>query len=141
MDHSGWEGFYAPNSLEDGQGRRIMWGWLTENARGNFEGISEWAGVQSIPRMLSLDSNDQLRVEPASELQSLRYDLVELRGITIDHLQLKKEGRALEMIVDFIVPEQGHPVGLHVLKSPDGDEQTSIVYHKGLYTSTAVNPV
>ena len=50
VDESGPEGFYAPQTFEDDQGRQVIMGWMTENSRGDWDGIQGWAGCMSLPR-------------------------------------------------------------------------------------------
>jgi beta-fructofuranosidase len=64
LDHSGQ--FYAPNCLEDAQGRRILWGWI----RG-FPERKGWNGCLSLPRVLSI-KDGRLVQTPAPELAKLR---------------------------------------------------------------------
>jgi beta-fructofuranosidase len=69
MDLGGREDFYAPNSMLDPQGRRILWGWVQV---GPPDGC--WKGVLTLPRALSLGGDGLLRVEPLPELARLRRD-------------------------------------------------------------------
>ncbi|QGQ99548.1 glycoside hydrolase family 32 protein [Paenibacillus psychroresistens] len=130
VDYSGWQGFYAPNNLLDGQGRRIMWGWLTEVARGAFPVIGEWAGVQSLPRILSLAESGKLQYQPAPELQMLRnsHHTFETRNIAVGEWLTGVQGRSLEIIAEFKLENETIPFGIKVLQSPDGEEETVIVY-------------
>lgn len=64
LDHSSQ--FYAPNCLEDSQGRRILWGWI----RG-FPERQGWNGCLSVPRILSI-RNGRLVQTPAPEVARLR---------------------------------------------------------------------
>ena len=47
-----------------------MIGWLTEKGRGNLE-IPGWSGVQSLPRVLSLEQ-DEMYMRPLKEVEMLR---------------------------------------------------------------------
>lgn len=64
LDHSSQ--FYAPNCLLDGQGRRILWGWI----RGFKEGKG-WNGCLGVPRILSIEEGRLIQT-PAPELAKLR---------------------------------------------------------------------
>jgi beta-fructofuranosidase len=59
--------FYAPNTMQLPDGKRIVWGWVT-----GFPGGHGWNGCLSIPRVLSLSSDGQLRQTPAPQLRKLR---------------------------------------------------------------------
>ncbi len=127
LDYSGWEGFYAPNSLLDDSGRRVMWGWLTDVARGDFKGCGDWSGVQSIPRIISI-KNDKLHMEPAKELEVLRknhrgYEEVNVSGNWAPEVK----GKALEIIAEIEAADL-KDFSIDVLSSEDGEEKTSIKY-------------
>lgn len=59
---------YAPNLLEDDQGRHVLWAWIQELSR---TGEHDYAGCLTVPRILSLH-NDTLVQEPAPEVKELR---------------------------------------------------------------------
>jgi beta-fructofuranosidase len=59
--------FYAPNSMTDDKGRRLLWGWLH-----GFKGDRGWNGCLSLPRELKIGPDDQLWQRPAVEMLSLR---------------------------------------------------------------------
>ncbi len=67
--------YYAPNCLEDPQGRRIMWGWI----RG-FSGGKGWNGCLTFPRELSIDSHGRLIQTPVDELKQLRNKGIQIEG-------------------------------------------------------------
>ena len=68
--------FFAPEALIDDRGRQIMWAWLTDNARSDMDAAiaDGWCGVYGLPRVLWLGEDDTLRLAPAPELESLRYN-------------------------------------------------------------------
>ncbi|WP_026881749.1 glycoside hydrolase family 32 protein [Clostridium akagii] len=129
LDNSGWEGFYAPNTLIDPIGRKIMWGWMTEVSRGDFEGANGWAGAQSIPRVLTLDSHNSLKMEPLSEYEMLRYDEESYNNkiINKNKIILKSKGRALEIKITIKI-NGDEDFSLNVFESPDNVETTTIRY-------------
>lgn len=67
--------FYAPQSLRDEQGRWIQPGRLREGRDEAALQVAGWAGVMSLPRVLSLCSDHTLSIEPAAELTRLRHYL------------------------------------------------------------------
>jgi beta-fructofuranosidase len=84
-----------------------------------------------MPRVLSLASDGTLHIAPAAELQSLRRN-----PRTIPHMPLNPneevslpnvQGDSLELALE-IDPKQALEVGVKVRCSPDGNEQTAIVY-------------
>lgn len=128
IDHGGWEGFYAPNSLLDSKNRRIMWGWITENARGQLEVKPAWRGVQSIPRILTLEDN-KLKISPAPELEQLRDSHFKMKQINLNKgfTELPISGRALE--IHATITTTNSNFSLSVLRSKDGEEETIISFN------------
>ncbi|KAK9916361.1 hypothetical protein WJX75_001798 [Coccomyxa subellipsoidea] len=59
---------YAPNLLEDHQGRHVLWGWLQERRK---VGSYDYAGCLSLPRIMYISGN-RLIQEPAPEVNRLR---------------------------------------------------------------------
>ncbi len=54
--------FYAPQTLRDAQGRRLIWGWIQEDRTPTQQSEAGWSGVMSLPRVLSLDESGRLRI-------------------------------------------------------------------------------
>lgn len=73
LDTGGWEGFYAPQSFEDEAGRRIVFGWMPERAREDWQGIQGWNGCQSLPRELYIEG-DVLKMRVVSEVRSIMHE-------------------------------------------------------------------
>jgi beta-fructofuranosidase len=59
--------FYAPNTMQLPDGRRLVWGWLS-----GFPSGHGWNGCLSLPRQLSLSRDGQLQQVPAPQLAKLR---------------------------------------------------------------------
>ena len=70
--------FFAPESVQAPDGRRVMWAWLALP-----EGDINYRTIQSLPRELSLPSDGILRIKPLRELESLRHDPVVLSEVKI----------------------------------------------------------
>jgi beta-fructofuranosidase len=64
--------FYAAQSMRDGNGRRLMWGWLRERPDELANHHPTRIGVMSSPRVVSLTEAGQLQSEPVPELGKLR---------------------------------------------------------------------
>ena len=62
--------FYASKSFVAADGRRVLIGWVGEDGGP----LREWSGVQSIPRVVSIDAEHAGRVQfwPVAEVESLR---------------------------------------------------------------------
>lgn len=81
--------YYAPQSLLDDKGRRIVIGWQNSwpwmdwfNGFGPTE-EDKWNGCMSIPRVVELDENNRLKFKPVEEIKSLRGVGVNYRGLSL----------------------------------------------------------
>jgi len=125
--------FYAPQTMLDDQGRRLMWGWIWEGRSRDAQVAAGWAGVMSLPRVLSLRPNGMVGWEVAPELRSLRLNGVVLEGIRVpaneDVLLPDVRGEALEIRLRYApAPEGLEGCGLSVRCAPRGQEETRIEY-------------
>lgn len=133
---------HAPTGFVDPTGRCIgMWNIMECLIRDDFLGVK--GGVLSLPRRLSLNElstgNGQgwgenkdinpLCIEPIEELKALRFDPVKVENVTLpangETVLTGVRGRAMELDV-VMDPRQARDVGLRVLRSPNGEEQTAI---------------
>jgi sucrose-6-phosphate hydrolase SacC (GH32 family) len=109
--------YYAPNSMLDPRGRRIMWGWI----KGFPEGRG-WNGCLTLPRMLTLDARGLLIQKPAQELKKLRGEHVRLTdflvGGAVQELSAMR-GDALEIYLEVELLHAA-ALQLEVRRSPDG---------------------
>jgi len=126
------EQFFAPESLLDDKGRRIMWAWLVDGRSKTAKEASGWTGTMSLPRVLDLDEDGTLLMWPPKELERLRYNPKELSDLTVKadtEMPLKDiSGSSYELEIN-IVPEAGATqYGAKVCVSPDGREETLIYY-------------
>ena len=121
----------APETLLDGKGRRIFWGWIMEAG----PRTNGWGSVATLPRVLSLADDNSLRIEPAPELETLRCNPRHRENLTVSgELPLKDiRGDCLE-ISAVIEPCDAKEFGIKVRCSPDGAEQTAIVCTPGART-------
>ncbi len=133
------ERFYAPNTLADPQGRRILWGWLVDGVKWEWNTMvrtpedcraAGWCGCMTVPRVLGLDEHGMLTQIPAPELEALRgqhwqqgpTDLTPDRPIV-----LNAAGEALDILAEFDPPGEA-TVGLALRRSPDGRQETRLLY-------------
>ncbi|MHB8523770.1 MAG: glycoside hydrolase family 32 protein [Limisphaerales bacterium] len=123
LDYGG--NYYAPNGLEDPHGRRLEWGWVN-----GFPGGRGWNGCHSLPRVLTIGSDGDLRQTPAPELEQLRgvhlkESKVPLHSSTHELRNLKLD--TVEILADF---ERGNAslVGVRLNRSPDARRAITISY-------------
>jgi beta-fructofuranosidase len=123
--------FFAPESMIDRQGRRIMWAWLLDYREFGIRWEHGWSGTMSLPRVLSLSEDGQLQMDVPEEIEALRYgaytkENIELQSgtdLVIDEIS----GNSLELFVEMESAEAS-AFGVKVRVSPDGQEETVIVY-------------
>ncbi len=96
VDHG--SNFYAPNTMEDGQGRRLLWGWIP-----GFKQNQGWQGAISIPRSLSVSSEGWLIQEPVEELGALRGEQTHSDELILEAgtMTLDVPGHEFELMADF----------------------------------------
>jgi len=76
--------FYAPQSMQDEAGRRVLFGWLQEGRPDAAVLAAGWSGVMSLPRVVTLTSAGTLHQEPAPEVAALRHGRVDLAPFSLD---------------------------------------------------------
>jgi len=69
LDHNA---FYAPKSFVAPDGRRILWGWIPEKRPEAEYAAAGWAGMMSLPRVLTATPDGQLNMTAAAEVEALR---------------------------------------------------------------------
>lgn len=131
--------FYAPRTLLDDKGRRIMWGWIKEGRSDKAQRAAGWAGVMSLPRVLSMRPDGLLDMNPVPELEILRGKHHRLADIvltpTSSGILEDVQGDCFEIVVEFEWGNAGdadiaREFGIKVRCSPDGKEKTCIVYDR-----------
>jgi beta-fructofuranosidase len=119
--------YYAPQTMLDPEGRRLVWGWIQERRPENAVIEAGWAGVMSLPRQLSL-LNNTLHMDFVPELKVLRAKRRQFKNVHIyaNHpLYLGVESRQLELIAE-LRPAHSGKSGFCICRSPDGREETRI---------------
>ena len=121
--------FFAPESLVDHKGRRIMWSWILDGIRFGVRPKFGWSGTMSLPRVLSLGDDGRLRMDVPEEIEALRYGACSMGPFTIrsgtDLVVDGVAGDSLELQIE-IEGTGASAYGVKVRTSPDGQEETSI---------------
>jgi beta-fructofuranosidase len=119
--------FYAPQSLEAGDGRTLTWGWIPETRDLSRQWDAGWSGMLSVPRVLDVDREGTLRQRPPRELRSLRGRHVGYEAVPAgpNPTVLDVRGRSLEFRLDVSLGD-ADAFELGVLESPDGSERTVV---------------
>ena len=118
--------FYAPFTMEDAQGRRLLWGWLREGRSEEAHVAAGWAGCHSVPRELSL-RDGKLHMKPVPELERLRGGRTLISDIQLTGAEHKLQVGGAALDIELECSAEGR-VGLAVACAPDGSEQTRISY-------------
>ena len=129
----GRPGIYAEGlTMCDEAGRRILFGRLSEARYGYIQRASGWAGMLSLPTLLSLADDGNLLIKPAQELEVLRQNHISLTDIFIAADAVVPidpvAGDMLEIRAVFLW-EDAEEFGIKVRCSPDGEEQTLIRFN------------
>ena len=64
--------YYAPKSMLDHEGNRILWGWIPETRPLADYKRAGWAGVMSLPRVLTLSGEGELEMRVDPRVRALR---------------------------------------------------------------------
>ena len=127
---------FAPESMVDPKGRRIMWAWAIDSRFkwDNHQEIIEnvgWSGTMTMPRVLSLGQDGTLRIQPVEELKTLRSNHQVLKNITVaTNSEFKVpniQGDCFELDI-AMDPGQASKFGIKIRCSPNGEEETIISY-------------
>ena len=107
-----------------------MFAWMAENRMTDVQRASGWSGVMTMPRVLTLGEDGNLRIDPVPELEILRYNHRSRKGLNLSggsELVLEEiRGDCLELAVEMR-PGGARQFGVNVRCSPRGEERTRIV--------------
>jgi beta-fructofuranosidase len=123
--------YFAPESMEAPDGRRIMWAWIFDQWDEATEKAAGWSGVFAVPRELSLRDDLRLAIRPVEELKQLRYNERTLASIGLAAGTAKalavEGGNVIDIEAEFD-PGSATRVGLQVSCAADGSEATIVGY-------------
>ena len=123
----------GPETLLDGKGRRIFWGWVRE-ARGDDWEKYGWNSMMTLPWRFTPASDNSLLIDPVEELRSLRHDERQHDDITLSEGEQRTvegfESDCMEIKMS-IEPGDAARFGMKLLRSPGGEEETVITYDVG----------
>ena len=125
---AGPSGVHAPSATPDGEGGLIV--IFNMNPGKPTKG---WNQIMTLPRCLTLVSEDELGISPTGDIESLRYDHQHISATTLPANQEVVlegiEGNAMELVAE-IEPSDAPMVELNVLLSPNREEFTRIAFFK-----------
>ncbi len=121
-------GVHAPSAAPDGKGGVIV---IFNMNPGKPTG--EWNQIMTLPRRLTLIGKDELGQEPAGDIESLRYNRQRVGTMKLpanQEIVLKNiNGNAIEISAE-IDPKNAQLIEMNVLRSPNKEEYTRIVFFK-----------
>ncbi len=119
-------GVHAPSATTDGKGGVLI---IFNMNPGKPTG--EWNQIMTLPRRLTLISNDEIGQEPAGDIESLRYQHQQVSSLTLPankEVVLKNiKGNAMELSME-IDPKDAPVIELNVLRSANKEETTRIIF-------------
>jgi beta-fructofuranosidase len=122
LDNGG--SLYAPQVLEH-NGRKIMFGWLSENRTQESQLAAGWSGAMSLPRELTI-KDGQLEQHPVIELEALRGQKTEWHNLLLQTETKITQGDSLEIRARF-VQQHSQKIGFKLRSTPD-DQEFTLVY-------------
>lgn len=94
--------FYAPQTLQTADGRRIMIGWMQSWDAKFMKDFLDWSGMMTLPRELSI-RDGKIYQSPVRELEKYRKNKVEYTGQKITEATSLEgvNGRIIELQVEI----------------------------------------
>ncbi len=138
---SGPGGVHAPSACPDGKGGVIA--IFNMNPAKPTKG---WNQIMSLPRRLTLIGKDELGIEPAGDVESLRTDHQHVGRRTLpankEVVLEKVRGNVMELMAE-IDPKGASMLELNVLRSAGAEEVTRITFlpERGLRDRTRKRPL
>ena len=122
--------FYAPQTLVDDKGRRIMIAWMQmwDRKLPTNELGHNWSGCMTLPRELKLIDNKLYQL-PVEELRTLRKNEVSYKNISInDNKTLENvKGQCIELELEIDMKNSNE---FEILLMKGKTQQTSVKYNK-----------
>ena len=121
--------FFAPEACVDDRGRQIMFAWLLDNLKDDYEKFG-WSGVYGLPRALWLAENGELGLAPADEVYSLREGARRHDDAALENGRRQIEAATPQrcMLRAEIDMSGAARAGFRVRESADGQSYVSIYY-------------
>ena len=121
-------GVHAPSATPDGDGGVIV--IFNMNAG---KAASGWDQIMTLPRCLRLVGQEQLSIEPAGDVESLRggHQHVDATALPANREVVLEtvHGNAMELAIE-IDPKDAPLVEVNVLRSPNSEELTRIAFYR-----------
>lgn len=123
-------GVHAPSAYPDGKGGVVV---IFNMNSGKPNGGKSFTEMMSLPRLLNLDERGKLVMQPVGDIASLRKDKIELQNLALpankEVVLEKVQGDAMEINMEIDL-KKSPAIELNVLRSPDKEEYTRIIFYK-----------
>jgi beta-fructofuranosidase len=120
-------GVHAPSATPDGKDIIVLFNMNPGKA------TQGWNQIMTLPRMLSLTGRDHISVEPAGDVESLRWQHMHIGKRDVpaneDVVLETVAGNAIEIKAE-IAPSFASCVELQVLRSPGKEEYTRVAFYR-----------
>lgn len=118
--------FYAPQSMRDESGRRLMFGWLQEGRPTSAAVTAGWSGVMSLPRVVTAAPDGSMHQAPAPEVDALRKEqLVSLTSVLCTDPVDVAQGDEVDLELSLAIPDGG-AVTITLRATADNAERTTL---------------
>ncbi len=131
LDHS--KNFYATNTLIDEEERVVLFGWIRGDKRRKQK---NWQGCISLPKILSLNSKDELRISFVPQLKKLRdahHQNIANHLLQNQKMELESEAYGLSFEIDVVfrlkdpeVLKEAQNFGICLFEEGNGSHRESI---------------
>ena len=121
---------YASLMHFDERGRPLIYSWLREERSVELQKRAGWSGVQAIPRVLGLDSQNRLVSRPVPEVERLRGRHQHFTAGAVSEAAIAVSGLTLDIEAEFdagAAPESG-------IELTAGEDKLAIVYERRAQT-------
>ncbi|HKT87469.1 MAG TPA: glycoside hydrolase family 32 protein [Candidatus Sulfotelmatobacter sp.] len=118
-----WGSYYAAKTMIDRDGNRVLWGWIPETRPDRELIAASWAGVMSLPRVLSLNAGGELQTEVAPAARQLRIPSAHIDEKTSasERQKILEAFRIRNLAAEFDLQIRPHDAGFALaLQSDDG---------------------
>ncbi len=116
--------FYAPQSMRDEAGRRLMFGWMQEGRPDSAAIAAGWSGVMSLPRVVTAVPDGSIHQAPAPEVDALRAErLVSLDTVAAAEAQQVVRGDEVDLELRLQLAD-GDAVTIALRATDDDAERT-----------------
>lgn len=124
--------FYAPQSMRDESGRRVLFGWMQEGRPDAAAVAAGWSGVMSLPRVVTARADGSLHQAPAPEIDVLRTEVL-FDGAPTAALAHTATSpiRGDQLDLELVTPvADGERIEISVRATEDGAERTIYVLER-----------